>query len=225
MTNASSVKASMQGRGPGFGVNAALALNATVPFRYALRPIATAEIAIFASDLPAGQLSPAGLNAAASIDHVDSSTASGPSSPMDVVALMVIVFAAVLCFTRPAVFVLLGRRAPQTRSGQPKAMDREAGDWCHRAREFHPSVGPNRKVLLSRVGTNPAWPSPSPRRLQPCRHHKIHPAPHCVQRSASRMPPAVVAAPCSCASSAVSGSNRCRHALHHTISRTLAATA
>jgi hypothetical protein len=53
---------------------------------------------------------------AASIDHVASSTANRPSSPMDVVALLVIVFGAVtVLYAAGWVFVLLGRRGPQTR--------------------------------------------------------------------------------------------------------------
>ena len=50
-------------------------------------------------------------------------------------------------------------------------------------------------------------------------------APHCAQRSRLAQTITVVAAPCCSLSSAVSGSNRCRQVLHHTISRTLAVKA
>jgi len=50
-------------------------------------------------------------------------------------------------------------------------------------------------------------------------------APHSVHRNRLAHVRTVVAAPCCSASAAVSGSKRCRHALHQTIRRALAATA
>jgi hypothetical protein len=69
------------------------------------------------------------LKAAASIDHVASSTFNGPSSLMDVVGVLLIAFGAVtVLYAAGWVFVILGKRSLHTRKGPAEASPPHSAD-------------------------------------------------------------------------------------------------